>query len=106
MDWGEFRPSLEDVVMLASLSMCDEARVANFNLSKGEDMKRFRALTSFLSKSKYLRNKGTYLLWVKYFTGGAGRSSPHHVDGFLASILRLFESTRRWSRLLDVVVVG
>lgn len=51
--WGEFGPSLEDVMMLTSLSAFDNVQVAHFKLSDKENKERHNALTSFLQKTKY-----------------------------------------------------
>lgn len=76
MAWEEFSPSLEDVSMLTSLAMFDEAHAASFYLDV-EDKKRIEALKTSLSNSKYSTNKAAYLSWAKFFKEGDGMNNPY-----------------------------
>lgn len=72
--WGKFSLPLEDVTVLMSLSLFDEAYAIRVTL-RGEDQKKVEFLTKSLSISKYSTNKATYLSWVKYFDNGEGKNS-------------------------------
>lgn len=89
MSWEEFDLSLEDVAMLASLSMFGEAHVASLN-PDGEDKRMINALNTSLSKSKYSTYNATYLSRAKYFDKGKWMNSSYQVDAFLAYCLSYF----------------
>lgn len=79
--WGGFFLALEDVAMLTSLPLFDEAHATGVML-KGEDQKKADYLTKSLSSSNHSTNKATYLSWVKYFNEGDGRYSPFQFELF------------------------
>lgn len=74
--WGEFCPTLEDVVVLTGLPLFGGAntivmpRSSNLILDK-DDKVRLILLNEALSNSKAKR-KSTYTTWVNYFTDGVG----------------------------------
>lgn len=83
--WGEFGPTLEDVVALTSLPLLGDAQVAHFKLTDKDSKVRHDALTQFLQKTKYgASKKSTYLTWASYFVDGAGKDSPFQLEAFLA----------------------
>lgn len=68
--WGEFCPSLEDVFMLTELLMFGDYHAVDPLDDEGERL--LEGLHDTMTRPKYALNKGTYLLWLKYFTDGAG----------------------------------
>lgn len=89
--WGEFGPTLEDVVALTLLPLFGDAQVAHFKLTDKDSKVRHDALTQFLQKTKYgASKKSTYLTWASYFVDGAGKDSPFQLEAFLAYWLSYF----------------
>lgn len=74
--WGEFCPTLEDVVMLTSLPLLREVKTvmipgsSELILDDGDEA-RLIVLNEALSDSK-VKGKSTYTTWVNYFTEGVG----------------------------------
>lgn len=62
--WGAFGLTLEDVAVLASLSILSDAHGARI------------ALTTFLSKSKYSTNKGMYISWRSISQRAKDKTAP------------------------------
>lgn len=89
--WGEFGPTLEDVVALMSLPLFGDAQVTHFKFMDKDSKVRHDALTQFLQKTKYRASKkSTYLTWASYFVDGAGRDNPFQPQAFLAYWLSYF----------------
>lgn len=83
--WGEFAPTLEDVVALTSLPLFGDAQIARFKLTDKDNKARHDALMQFLRKTKYgTSKKSTYLTWTCYFVDGAGKDSPFQLEALLA----------------------
>lgn len=74
--WGEFGPSLEDVVVLTSLLLFSEAHAITLTLD-GEGQKRLDFLNKSISDSKYATNKATDFSCAKFFEEGEGRKSQY-----------------------------
>lgn len=89
--WGEFGPTLEDVLVLTSLPIFGDTQVTHFKLTDRENRERHEALTTFLQKTKYgAAKKSTFLTWATYFVDRPGSKSAYQLKAFLAYWLNYF----------------
>lgn len=89
--WGEFGPTLEDVLVLTSLPIFGDTQVTHFKLTDRENRERHEALTTFLQKTKYgAAKKSTFLTWAAYFVDRPGSKSAYQLKAFLAYWLNYF----------------
>lgn len=86
--WGEFSPSLEDVVMLTNLPLFGHTLVVDALDGEGEQL--VEDLRASMADAKYVTNKLTYLTWARYFKDGPGVTSPCHLAAFFAYWLSFF----------------
>lgn len=80
--WGEFSPSLEDVVVLVGLPIFGVYHVVDCLNDEGERMLGF--LHDVTARAKYTSNKLTYLSWMNFFLKGQGRNAEYQLAGFFA----------------------
>lgn len=78
--WGEFGPSLKDMITLTSLPLfrvCPRTR----GDPRRRGLEEARLLEKALSDSRYGANKATYL--VEFFEEGEGRNNRYQVEALL-----------------------
>lgn len=80
--WGEFCPSLEEVVKLTNLPVFGTYHAVDVLDNEGEKL--VEGLHDAMTRAKYISNKRTYLSWLKYFTEGAGQNSACQLATFFA----------------------
>lgn len=85
--WGEFGPTLEDVVSLTSLHLCGIVKAMGMVLEEGDEDK-LQQLT-FAMASFMTPVKSTNSSWIRYFEEGEG-SQCALVLGTLFSYLLIF----------------
>lgn len=81
--WGEFDPSLEDMIVLISVPLVGDSHAIGMTL-KGDDQKRLPSLNKSLSDSMYASTKATYMSWAKFFEEDEGRNNRYQVEDLLA----------------------
>lgn len=89
--WGAFCPTLEDVVMLTSLTLLGEAKTvmmigSSEPILDDGDEARLIILNEALSDSK-VKDKSTYTTWINYLTEGVGAKTKVVLETMLAFYL-------------------
>lgn len=100
--WGEFCPTLEDVVVLTGFPLLGEAKAVvlpenSEGMMDDGDEARLIVLNEALTDSK-AKGKSTYSSWVTYFTTGKeDRSGVGGNAGILVIVVRVAKQSRGWN---------